>query len=153
MLSPLFKICLWSLPFAHVLTFMVPYLFFFIRFTASSAFYFSELDSTSGSISAMKLFPGIDPSSNYFNYFTIDATTISPNILKPLDDWIYVNITFTTTFMYVWLSFSTSFLLLSMKNYSWSFLTSYYFLSKLGCIFSTPMPEISRLGLSDIPTS
>ena len=55
--------------------------------------------------------------------------------------------------MYVCLSFSPYFSFLSMINFSWLFLTSYFFLSKLGCICSTPVPKFSHLGLPKSSTS
>ena len=73
---PLLKYCLCLFTFAHVLTFMVPSLFFFIIFTTSSAFHLSELYSTSGFIAATAFFPRMAPSSNCSNYFKIAATDI-----------------------------------------------------------------------------
>ena len=74
----------------------------------------------------MTLFPVMVPSSNYFNSFTIAAIALSPNIFKPLDACICVNITVTEAFMYLWVSFSPSCLLLSMRDRNWLFLTSYF---------------------------
>ena len=58
---PSLKYRLWLIPFANALSFMVLYILFFIIFTSSIAFYFSELNSTSGMISAMNFFPGMMP--------------------------------------------------------------------------------------------
>ena len=70
------------LTFVQVFPFMIPSIFFFIRFTASNAFYLSERDSISGFIAAMNYFTGISPSSIFFNLLTISTTDISPNSLK-----------------------------------------------------------------------
>ena len=55
-LYPFFKYCLCLLLFELVIPFMDTYRFFFIRFTASRAFYLSEPKSTSRLISAMTFF-------------------------------------------------------------------------------------------------
>ena len=84
-ISPFIKYRLCLLPYSYVITFMVPSLFLFIRFTASVAFSLSKLYSTFGLISEMTLFTGMVPSSDCFNSFTITGAALSSNILKPLD--------------------------------------------------------------------
>ena len=129
---PLIKFCLWLLPFSNVIPFMVPSLLFIIRFTASSAFSLSKHDSKYGLIAQMKLFPGMAPSYNCFNPFTISANALLPNSLKPLYAFICLNIAFTSLFIYVCVSFSPYCSFLSTSNWSWLFLTPPCFLVRTG---------------------
>ena len=60
-LYPSLKYCLSLLPLSHFIPFMVPSLFFFIRFTASVAISLFQLDIKYHLIYAMTLFPSMAP--------------------------------------------------------------------------------------------
>ena len=158
-LSPSFKCLFWLIQFAQVLPLMIPFIFYFMRFTASSACLLSTSISSSVFNGITTRFHIISPSFHCLNYFIIAAISISPNNLINLFLCIYINITFTAALMYayVFLLFiiSNSFIIsciffftyvpLFMINCICLIKIFYAFQSMIGFNRSTPFPEFYLL--------
>ena len=99
-LSPSFKYLFLLLQFAQVPPFMIPFLFSFIRYTASSACLLYAYLSSSGFNGITTGFIFIAPSYNFFDSFIISAISLSPNRFIYLFACICINITFTAACMY-----------------------------------------------------
>ena len=134
--SPSFKYfsCLMSL--SHVLSFVWKYLFSLMIFTESRAciFYFScrHLES----IGINNGLPFSVPLSICWNYFTVPATAISPNILTPSFVYICVNITFSASCIYDF--FSSALVFLDFwRNFLWLI---YCYILPSGLVFNMLMP-------------
>ena len=91
-----------------MLPFIFSRLFHFIRLTASSAFLLYSKDNLSGSMGVKTGFPSMGPLSIYLYYFTIVATTFSPNLFIPDFSDICVNMMFVATFINESVSFFDS---------------------------------------------
>ena len=106
---------LWYLFFfvqsAQVLTFIFRHLFYFIRLTTSSSFLLPSKYNISGSMGVTTGFPSMGPLYICLYYFTIAATSFSPNLLIPVLAYICVNMAFffnlhTLVCLVFWLLFS-----------------------------------------------
>ena len=132
---------------------MIPFIFSFMVFTASSCSLLSASVSSSGLNGIITSFPGITHSSNFLNPFIIATIALSPNNLITLFACICINILFAAACVYacVFLLFITSdyFIIscifffthvLLFMNYCRCLLTIFRdFPSMLGCNHSTPV--------------
>ena len=80
--SLMYIFCL--LPFAQVRPFIFPFLFSFIKFTASNAIFLSSYDNDFMSMGVTTCFPFIGPLSSCESSLYMAAKARSPNNLKPL---------------------------------------------------------------------
>ena len=99
-LSPSLKYIFYLFPFVKVLPLMVPLIYLFMGFIASSVCLLSSYVSSLVFIVITKSFPGIYHSSNCFNYFIIADIVLSPNNFITFFAYICVNITFIAAYMY-----------------------------------------------------
>ena len=99
MLSPSLRYFFCLLPYTQVFTFIFPYLFYFIVFSAYNAFLLSPNYNVSGLIVVTTGFPGMGPFSILLGSFIMATTDISQKFLIPAFAYIWVNMTFVATFI------------------------------------------------------